>query len=129
MVRCNSSHLVAITKWFLGRVHSEYLTATEHYRHVRAQTPSVYYGGSRSFVYFELLNRAQNLEEILQARARYRACHAGKAQALRDEYGGILRIVGYRSRKVPLIGAWLEGIIRADDDKMTKAIFNYPDIE
>jgi hypothetical protein len=117
---------VRAVKWSLRRAYREYLIASRHFRHIGAQTPSVAYGGSRSSVYMELLDRATTLTEVAAARARYQACH-GNPQQLSDECGAVLRIVAYRLRGIPVLGARLERRVRADDAAMAQAAFAYPE--
>lgn len=115
---------LAIIKLVLRLVQREYLIASAYLRRIGAQTPSREYGGSRSMIYQQLLQRSTSTRELIQARARYRAHNADGAVS--DELGGVLRIIAYRLRSMPFIGVRLETLVRADDAKMAQAVFTYP---
>ena len=121
----NDTPLARLYKAVLQKMQQEYLVASAYFRHIGAQTPSAHYGGSRSIVYQELMHQCRTLREIWSARQRYRDCHSAQVSN-HDEFGGLLRIVGYRLRFIPWLGAALESKVRADDLAMAQAAFSYP---
>ena len=116
--------LVKVIKWGIRKLYQEYLTASAHFRKIGAQTPSTQYGGSRSIVYLQLIEGAKTLKEISNARSQYTSLHTDSYTD--DERGGLLRIVAYWLRWIPIIGLFMDRRIRADDRKMREAKFNYP---
>ena len=76
-------------------------------------------------IYMQVLNKAQSIGELRTARSTYKDQH-GATESNHDEYGGMLRVAGYRLRGVPIIGGWLEDKVRQDDAVMAQAAFTYP---
>lgn len=118
-------YLLLYIKWMFQRAHRQYLIATAYYRHIGVQTPSANYGGSRSFIYLELIERADTVRDVWAARSRYHSLHLDPSLN-RDESGAVLRIVGYYMRDIPKVGKWFERKVRASDALMVAAAFNYP---
>lgn len=104
----------------------EYLRASAYYRDIGAQTPSVNYGGSRSMIYYQMTQAATSTRELRDALRQYRGLHTDE-KSNHDELGGFLRIAGYRLRKMPRLGKYLEKKVREDDTLMAQANFKYPD--
>lgn len=104
----------------------EYLKASAHFRAVGAQTPSSEYGGSRSMIYYQMLDDASTLGEIVQARRTYKGLHNEQA-GNHDESGALLRIAGYYLKDIPIVSTYLENKVREDDRLMAQAAFEYPE--
>lgn len=105
---------------------NEYLEASAYFRSIGAQTPSVEYGGSRSLTYKQMLDSAVTARELFAIRRDYKSRHEAN-ESNHDEYGGFLRIAGYRLRNVPVVGRKLEEKVREDDKLMANAKFTYPE--
>lgn len=115
-----------LAKQVLKRVLKEYLDASVYFISRGAQAPNATYGGSRSMIYYQMMERAGTIPELLQARQDYKACHRSE-ESNHDELGGILRIAAYRLRNVPVLGPKLEDRVREDNQLMAEAPFDYPE--
>jgi hypothetical protein len=110
----------------LGLAMKQYHQAADYLRQEGLQTSNDAYGGSRSFVYYDMLGKAATVREMVSTHRQYTACHQTETSN-HDIRGALLRVAAYRLRKVPFVHERLNRLVVQDDALMAGANFSYPD--